>query len=170
MIRLSRTPRTPRPDVELQRGEKLLAWAEGTDGTVVAGSQDALHLLAGPAVRRIPWEQVEAASWDAAAGSLRVSEVGTWGEERPEHVVALDEPGRVLELVRERVTASIVLQRHVDLGGRRGMRVIARRAPRGAAKVFWVFEYDEGVDASDPAVVTAAREALEDAKRDVGLD
>ena len=52
-----------------------------------------------------------------------------WGEQRPEHAFAIDEPGRLLELVRERVTASVVLQRHVPVDGRRGVRVIARRAP-----------------------------------------
>ena len=81
----------------------------------------------------------------------------------------LDEPGRLLELVHERVTASVVLQRHVRLGRGRGLRVIARRAPSGAGGVQWVYEYDEGVDPDDPAVRTAAREALEVAQRDVGL-
>ena len=85
------------------------------------------------------------------------------------HTATLDEPGRLLELVHERVTASVVLQRHVSLGGRRGLRVIARRAPSGAGGVQWVYEYDEGVDPDDPAVRAAAREALELARRDVGL-
>jgi hypothetical protein len=35
--------------------------------------------------------------------------------------------------------------------------------------VHWVYEYDEGVDPDDPAVRSAAREALELARRDVGL-
>jgi hypothetical protein len=172
MIRRFARTRTPRPQIDLPAGEKLLAWAVGSDDTVVAGTHDALYLLPGgrsDLARRIAWEQVEAASWDSESDLFRVSEVGTWGEQRPEHAVPLIDPGRLLELVRERVTASIVLQRHVDLGGRRGMRVIARRAPRGAAEVFWVYEYDEGVDADAPEVVAAAREALAAARRDVGL-
>ena len=100
---------------------------------------------------------------------LRVTEVGTWGERRPEHRFTIGEPGRLLELVRERVTASIVLQRHVSVDGRRGLRVIARRAPRGDRPVQWVYEYDEGVDPDDPEVRRLAAEALEAAVRDVGL-
>ena len=82
--------------------------------------------------------------------------------------MTLSEPGRLLELVRERVTASVVLQRHVNVAGRQGLRVIARRAP-GGGPIEWVYEYDEGVDPSDPRVAAAAREALQLAHRDVGL-
>ena len=85
------------------------------------------------------------------------------------HTATLEEPGRLLELVRERVTASVVLQRHVTVGGRRGLRVIARRAPAGTGRIQWVYEYDEGVDPDAPAVRAAARSALEAMQRDVGL-
>ena len=34
---------------------------------------------------RLPWEQVEAADWDRDTSTLRVSEVGSWGEPRVEH-------------------------------------------------------------------------------------
>ncbi|MGZ4456716.1 MAG: hypothetical protein ACXVWV_12115, partial [Nocardioides sp.] len=110
----------------------------------------------------------EAADWDRDTSVLRVSEVGSWGAVRPEHALALDEPGLLLELVRERVTASVVLQRHVPLDGRRGLRVIARRAPRGDRPVRWVYEYDEGIDPDDPAVRRAAEEALAAARDEVG--
>ncbi|MBI2243001.1 MAG: hypothetical protein HYU55_03290, partial [Nocardioides sp.] len=68
----------------------------------------------------------------------------------------------------ERVTASIVLQRHVPVDERRGLRVIARRAPSGNRPVQWVYEYDEGVDPDDPEVRRLAREALAAAQQDVG--
>lgn len=145
-------------------GERLLAWAETTSGGVVAGTRDALYVDG----RRLPWEQVEAADWDRDTDTLRVSEVGSWGEERVEHTVTLDEAARLLELVRERVTASIVLQRHVPLEGRRGLRVIARRAPRGDRPIQWIHEYDEGVDPADPVVREAARTALAAARDEVG--
>ena len=117
-------------------------------------------LPARPAARRVPWEQVEAADWDAESETLRLSEVGTWGEPRPTYSLALTEPGRLLELVRERITASVVLQRHVPIHGKRGVRVIARRAPTGSRELTWLFEYDEGIDPADPFVDHAAREAL----------
>ena len=161
--------RTPSPSVAVGPGEKVLASATGADGTVLAGTRDAFYVVAGDDTRRVPWEQVEAAGWDRDTDTFRLSEVGSWGEQRPVHTTVLDEPGRLLELVHERVTASVVLQRHVRIARGRGLRVIARRAPSGAGGVQWVYEYDEGVDPDDPAVRTAAREALDLARRDVGL-
>lgn len=152
-----------RPPVEVAAGERVLAWTEAAEG-VVAGTRDALYVGA----TRIPWELVEAADWDRDTSVLRVSEVGAWGEHRPEHRFTIEEPGRLLELVRERVTASVVLQRHVPLRGRRGVRVIARRAPRGDRPVVWLFEYDAGVDPEDPDVQRAARDALAAAQEEVG--
>lgn len=161
--------RTPSSSVAVGRGEKVLASARAADGTVFAGTRDAFYVVAGGETRRVPWEQVEAATWDRDTDVFRLSEVGSWGAERPVHTATLAEPGRLLELVRERVTASVVLQRHVPVDGRRGLRVIARRAPSGAGGVQWIYEYDEGVDPDDDTVREVAREALEVMRRDVGL-
>jgi hypothetical protein len=149
----------------LATGERPLASTTSADGTTVAGTRDALHL----GDLRIPWEVVEKADWDADSSTLRVTEVGTWGEVRPVHELVVAEPGRLLELVRERVTASVVLQRYVPVHGRRGLFVIARRAPRGSQPLQWVYEFQEGVDPDDPAVRRAAEAALEQARHDVGL-
>ena len=161
--------RRARPPIEVGAGEKLLAWADSSSGAVVGGTRDALYVgePAAPVEARIPWEQVEAADWDKETSVLRVTEVGSWGERRPEHSFTIEEPGRLLELVRERVTASVVLQRHVALRGRSGVRVIARRAPRGDQPLQWVFEYDEGIDPDDPFVQHAAAEALAAARDEV---
>ena len=152
------------PPVEVAPGEKVLAFASSPSG-VVAGTRSALYL---PEGRRIPWEQVEAADWDLDSETLQVSEVGTWGEPRPTYSLVLEEPGRLLQLVRERVTATVVLQRHVPIRGRRGVRVIARRAPTGDRALTWLFEYDEGMDPDDPFVAQAAQEALLSAREEVG--
>ena len=44
-----------------------------------------------------------------------------------------------------------------------------RAKASGAGAIQWVYEYDEGVDPGDPAVRSAAREALDAMRRDVGL-
>jgi hypothetical protein len=149
----------------LATGERPLAWAQTDDGSTIAGTRDELHI----GDLRIAWENVEKADWNADENTLTVTEVGTWGETRPVHRVVLADPGRVLELVRERVTASVVLQRFVPVSGRRGLFVIARRAPRGNQPLQWVYEFQEGVDPDDPAVRRAAEAALELARQDVGL-
>jgi hypothetical protein len=158
-----RSLRRARPDLEVGPGERLLAWASTTDGEVVGGTREAAYVGG----VRVPWEQVEAADWDRDTAVLQVAEVGHWGEPRVEHAVTIEEPGRFLELLRERVTASIVLQRHVAVTGRRGVRVIARRAPSGGP-LLWIFEYDEGVDPDDPEVQQVADSALAAARDEVG--
>ena len=168
--------RRDRPPIRVERGERLLADAVAEEGHL-GGTRDALYVARnrGGALRleetvRIPWEDVQAADWDRETGVLRVSEVGTWGEARPEHTFTIDEPGRLLELLRERVTASVVFQRSVPVDGRRALRVIARRAPSGDQPISWIYEFDEGVDPADPAVRRAAEDALAAARAEVGLD
>ncbi|MGZ5405884.1 MAG: hypothetical protein ACXWDL_14620 [Nocardioides sp.] len=163
-----RALRRSSPAISVAAGERVLASSQSVDGVVLAGTRDAFYIGSSP-VTRVPWEQVEAADWDRDDGVFRLSLVGTWGEEKVTHSYGLTEPGRLLQLVRERVTASIVLQRHVPVAGRRGVRVIGRRAPRGTGEIEWFFEYDEGVDPADPAVREAAVSALAAARADVGL-
>jgi hypothetical protein len=151
-------------------GERLLAWTALGDDEWLAGTRDALYLPVG----RVPWEQIEAADWDRDEGRLRVSEVGTWGEQRPVHTFAIPDSSardahRLLQLLRERVTASVLISRHVPVSGRRGVRVVARRAPSGRSPVTWVYEYDAGIDPADPFVRAAAETALAAAKSDVGV-
>jgi hypothetical protein len=62
----------------------------------------------------------------------------------------------------------VLHQRHVPVTGRRGLRVIARRAPSGSAPVQWVYEYDEGVDPDDPEVRRTAAAALAQAREQLG--
>jgi len=163
---LKRPPARRRaPDLGVRRGERLLAWAVGPEGAAVGGTRDALYV--GGA--RVAWEAVEGAEWDRESEVLTVREVGTWGAPRPEHVLRLDDPGRLLQLVRERVTASIVWQQHVPVRRTKGLRVIARCPPARREQVRWVFEFDEGVDPDDPVVRLAAEHALERARLDVGL-
>ena len=147
-----------------RRTDGVLAAALTATGETVAGTRD--ELVVGG--RRIRWEEVEAADWDRDTSILRVAEVGAWGEQRAEHAFEIDEPGRLLELIRERVTASVVLQRHVPVEGRRGLRVIARRAPRGDRPIAWFYEYDEGVDPDDPVVRDLARSTLLALQGEVG--
>ncbi len=192
MSRLTDRRRLPRPDIAVSSGERLLAWAE-VDGGHVGGTRDALYIATAPVeprvlvepdpsvlvepvettphveITRIPWEQVQAAEWNPESSSLRVSEVGTWGRPRPTYTLAVTEPGRLLELVRERVTASVLLQRYVPVSARLGIRVIARRAPRGDQPISWLVEYDEGLDPDDPVVRLAVEAALAAARDEVEL-
>lgn len=158
-MRLSRD----RPDLEVAPGERLLAWTTAADGTVIGGTRDAIYLP-----DRLPWERVEAAGWDSESSTFRVREVGSWGEPQHEYAFTIEESRRLLQLVRERVTASVVLQRHVPVHGRRGVRVIARRAPGRRDETTWAYEFDEGVDPADPEVRRLAAEAMAIAREELG--
>ena len=175
----------------LAQGEKVLAATSTTDDRWLLGTRVALHVVPSPkpppvgeqsgeaaaqppsmvtpVETRIPWESVERADWDRDEEQLVVTEVGEFGRVRPRHVFPVSEPGLLLELVRERVTASVVLQRRIFTDGTRGLLVIGRRPPTGEGEVIWAYQFDAGVDPDDPAVVAAAEEGLRAAQADLGL-
>jgi hypothetical protein len=152
---------------ELHPSERVLAGTETADGRWLLGTHEALYVV-GSDVTRIPWEQVERADWDRDEERLAVWEVGEFGRVRPQHRFAVGEPGLLLELLRERVTASVVLQRRVVVEGGRGLTVIGRRSPVREGKVSWAYDFDPGVDPADPAVATAAEAGLRAAQADLG--
>jgi len=155
---------------QLARGERVLAHAPADDGTWLLGTRDALVVVEPAETIRLAWENVESADWDRDTGRLGVAEVGEYGRPRPVHRFTLDDPRRLLQLVRERVTASVLLQRRVEVRGRRGLTVIGRRPPRGTGEITWAFELDAGIDPADPEVARAAEAGLRAARQDVGED
>jgi hypothetical protein len=155
----------------LARGDRPLAQTPTTDGGWLFGTRDALVVIpADPSgsVLRIRWQDVETADWDREEERLRVSEVGEFGQVRPVHEFSLADPGRLLPMVRERVTASVLLQRRVPVTGSTGLTVVARRSPQGDGGISWALEYDVGVDPDDPVVRLAAEQGLRDAADEVG--
>ena len=173
----------------LGRGERVLAGTQAGDERWLLGTREALYVVAAadPAAdversrsvgadadvesveTRIPWEQVERVDWNRDEERLVISEVGEFGRVRPQHEFAVSEPGLLLELVRERVTASVVLQRRVFTDGNRGLLVIGRRPPARDGEVFWSYEFDAGVDPDDPDVMVAAEAGLRSAQEELGM-
>ncbi|MDH2415550.1 hypothetical protein [Nocardioides sp. CER19] len=147
--------------VPVAAGERVLASAPLTGGgEVVAGTREALYV----AGHRVPWEQVEAASWDQDSGILTVTETGP---SAAVHRLPVDSPVRLLQLVRERVTASVVLQRVVPLPLGTA-RIVARRAAGGDRAVTWFVEYDDLADPDDAGVIALVGSALSAAQDDLG--
>ena len=167
---MRRAPKAPAIVVEaagLPRGERVLAHAQDADRWLL-GTRAALVLVtAGESTVRLPWEQIQSADWERDDGALTVVEVGTFGEPRGSHRFLIEDPHRLVPLIRERVTASVVVQRGRYLSDKRGLKVIGRRSPTGGP-ISWLVEYDEGLDPDDPDVIEAADALLAEARADVG--
>jgi hypothetical protein len=164
---LGSAPDVPQEVRDRMHGERVLAASAADDGTWLVGTRDGLHAL-GEGSTSWPWEQVLRADWDEETGQLLVVPVGEFGRPVDQRTFALDDAADLLTLVRERVSASVVLQRHVAVSGKRGFLLFARRPP-GGGEISWAFEMDPGVDPADPAVRGAMDAALADARASVGV-
>lgn len=127
----------------LEKGERVLAAAAGPDGEVVATTHR-LRLRD----TSVEWSRVETASWDGDAELLVVTEVPDSRGHRQRHRVALESPQRLVDVVREQVTQSVVISRHILVDGRRGVRVTGRRT--AADEIVWTAALDSGIDLHDP--------------------
>ena len=162
-------PATVRAALRLAPSERVLAGAADDAGSWVVGTDRALHVPDAGAWRVLPWEEVDRASWDEDSEQLDVVEVADFGERQPRHRLALRDPLRLLDLVRERVTASVLLTRNVPVAGSGGIKVVARRSPTRQGEVTWSTWLDEGLDPTDPGVRRAVDEGLAAARAELGL-
>lgn len=146
----------------------MLASGQSKDGTWFVGTDRRLYITADE-VTRLPWERVERASWDRDSSELVVEEVADYGEGHPRHAALFDDPRRLLELVRERVTASVLLTRHVPVANSRGIKVVARRSPLRTGEVEFSYVLASGLDPADDAVLEAGRRGVAAIRVDLGL-
>lgn len=116
---------------------------------------------------RLRWERIERAEWDQEAEVLRITEFAPFGERSPQRVLRFDRSERLLQLIRERVTASVVFSSHVPVREGLGVKVVARRPPGTNADLIWSVVFDEGLDPADPEVKDAAERALRDVRAEV---
>lgn len=153
-----RLPAEARKALALEKGERVLTFAAADEGHVVA-TDLALHL---PGPLRVPYEEIDRAVWDEH-GLLTV--LTTDGRR---HHARVAQPRSVPEALRERVNATIVVSKRVELPGRGGVRLVARRKPGGEV-LGWTFIYDEGLDPEDPGLRALAEQALEGVRRSMGV-
>ncbi|HET6989558.1 MAG TPA: hypothetical protein VFI00_23220 [Kribbella sp.] len=152
--------------------DDILAAVQLTDGHWVAGTRAAVYLPidASDALRRVGWEKIERAGWDSEASVLNIFETTDFGTPLRATELKVDDPGRFGQLLRERVDASIVVQRHVPLAGKRGVRIIGRRNPASTdAAVTWNLVLDKGLEPDQPGVLDAANAALREVREEFGI-
>ncbi|MEV0613997.1 hypothetical protein AB0I81_11795 [Nonomuraea sp. NPDC050404] len=152
-----RLPADVRKSLNTEQGERVLTFTRTETGHVVA-TDLALHLADGT---RIPYERIDRASWDEEG--VRV--VTTDGVR---HFEPISEPRMLPETIRERVNSTIVVNKHVSLPGKGGVRLVARRRP-GGEMLGWTFVFDDGLDPQDPGLRAQAEQALEGVRRSMGV-
>lgn len=132
-------------------GERVLQWATAGDGWVVATT---FGLRWPPAYALVRWDEIDHVSY--AAGSMTVQPAGVR--------LRLDDTRRLPEVVRDRVNASIALDRHIRLTAEgHGVRVVARRRS-DTGEFRWQTTYDEAVDPHDPVIARRSAIAVDEVK------
>ena len=169
-------PDDARAVLALGAGERVLSWARDVQGTVLVVTTTHLYAVsapppagaAGPGAAVLmgrPWHLVDAGRWNAEASSLTVSWVD--GERRGRWV--LEGAGELLQALRERVQASVVLGESVDIGPGRLARVVVRR-DLADGRLLGQTVLGRGVSAEDPEVRALTDAALAGLREQVGLD
>jgi hypothetical protein len=159
-------PREVQRRITIDRPDQALAAAETADQQWLVGTRGKL-IVVGEQVTEIPWHEIEDATWDADTSALKVKLLRPFGE--PEEVLALRpvNADRLVQLLRERVMASIVSKRRVDVDSKAGFTVIGRRDTLGGP-VIWMTSYDAGLDPQDPRVAAMVDQAVELSRYEVG--
>jgi hypothetical protein len=137
---------------ELERDERVLAWAETGSSALVATNRG-LWL---PDSVRMGWHEVHKATW--ADGTLTIT--GSSSEpldgfalvsDRPPVTFALADPGVLPRRVRDRVTASVAISTVHKVPGGGSARVVGRRVS-GQDGLTWSVRLEQVADEKDPAV------------------
>jgi hypothetical protein len=156
----------------LERDERVLAWAEAGEHTVVATNRG-LWLPGSPS-SRLGWHEIHKATWadevltvigSAASAGPDFSVVS----DLPATSVRLAEPGALPRRVRERVTASVAVSSVHPLPDGGGVRVVARRVP-GVDGLSWSVRFEGGASDQDPAALAAAAEFVASEKAAIASD
>jgi hypothetical protein len=135
------------------RTSRILAWA-GEGDQLAIGSPTVLSTGGVQGWQHVGWHEIERGGWNDELRRLSwVRLDGRRGE------VQLTEPGRLPELFRERVEATIVVRQFVSLAGERGVTISARRPLGGGGSIVWHTSLTRGLTWQTAGV----REAVDDA-------
>ena len=145
----------------MEANEYLLAWTTHASG-VLAVTDRRLIISESDGVSTILWQDSLSAKWEQPFLSLVVlqeqaTKTLTW---------ELVEPGLVPTAVRDRVTATIVIDRLIDVPDVGRVRFIARRTADG---VVWSTVPEGSVDAQSAPIQERIRESLRTLRSNLGI-
>lgn len=151
-----------RARLALRPKERIIAWVDDGAGRLIVASDSALHLQrVPPDYARVGWDQIEHASYEAGMLSVTLTPDLDSATLR----VPVGEGRELPVVVRDRVTASIVVDRFVPLDGETGVRIVGRRAHDGM--ITWRTDVDSRLS-SRPGTLEAAEQLLAEARAEVG--
>lgn len=140
---------------ELGARPRILTWGRTSDGYAV-GLPDRLSISEAAGWRHVAWHQIDHGEWDEDTSTMR------WSGPAGDGSVRLTDPGRLPDLLRDRVAASIAVERRVSIPGTRNGAIVMARRDLGdpSAVLEWRVVPGRGTRLSLPAVAAAADAAL----------
>lgn len=145
----------------IEQNEYLLAWSLHSGG-VLAVTDKRLISSDSHGISAILWQDSISAKWEQPLLSLLVSA----GENTQTLGWKLDDPGLVPTAVRDRVTATIVIDRQIDIPEVGRVRFVARRTPDG---VVWSTVPSSTVDEESAPIQERIRETLRTLRANLGI-
>jgi hypothetical protein len=145
------------------RTPRILAWA-GEGDQLAIGSPTVLSIGGASGWQHVGWHEIERGGWNAEL--RRLSWVRLDGRRG---AVDLADPGRLPELFRERVEATIVVRRFVALAGERGVTISARRPLGAGGPLVWHTSLTRGLGWQTPGVQEAVDDALAQARAEFDM-
>ena len=152
------------------RAARILAWARTSTGYCIASPAILSYRDDETGWKHIGWHEIERGSWNAELHKLSWVLNAAPGQPSPRSSLELVEPGRLPELFRERISASIAIERFVPLVGERGVTITARRDLGAGGSVAWHSTLTRGLSWETDGVRAAVDQAMEELRTeyDVG--
>ena len=151
------------------RPSRILAWARTSTGYCIA-SPTVLSYGDEAGWTHVSWHEIERGSWNAELRRLSWVLHAAPGKPSPRGSLELVQPGQLPDLFRERILASIAVEKFVPLVGERGVTITARRDLGGSGTVVWHSSLTRGLSWQTDGVPAAVDQAMEQVKAeyDVG--
>jgi hypothetical protein len=154
----------------IRPGERVLASVWQATAALAVATERAVYDQHGPGAdrswSRLGWDDVDQVLWDDEQHTLTLTRAGP-GESSPV-VLRLPRRSPLLELARERVTATTLARVPLLSAGRVCGCLTARRLP-GSDQVRWVLTLRDATAAGDPALRARVSGAIAALEADLGL-
>jgi hypothetical protein len=170
LARRSKTTRVKTAGITIGPGERVLILDRDPSGSLVAATAAGLYVGGqdgqGHAWCRLGWEDVIRVGWDDRRGVLALAGAGPSGIWRKELVLNRHSP--LVELARERVSATLLARATVRHGDQVCALVVARRQP-GSGKVIWLTLLNAAGDTSNEIIQAEVAVVIADLRAQTGI-